>query len=224
MNALARMLGVTVLLILAGSCSTGKKSHKTEEIDFPWWCLSHGVEPASEEDVALATASEIKQDNMVLSLGGGIELAMRRGKTIGDNHSCSTSSYYSLKQAGKTVATFPSRFSTDGFDGAFRVWASADRSIILVYEWIGTGVDVHEQHLVFSKEGENWAVQGLELPTIKIPASDNSNNRPGFIGPYGPHVLGLSGNTIIILPCKGFPARAKIQNLERAFPFPFVVG
>ncbi len=232
-------------LLLLDACSAPKKHAEKTEPTFEEWVQQTKLESASEDEVTKAKQSEIKVSKRQAQLDDNLIVGVHVGTSIGGgSNPYSTTSYYELRGSkGISLVRFPSRFASNGFDGGFRVWANSDRSMILVYEWMGTGVDVHEFHFVFIHEDHGWTAHGVAIPkwtapssvpTIPTPHGDEATSmplvptdpeyRPGFIGPYGPDAIGISDGFLIVVPKRGRHYRVRAEDLESMHPFPFIVG
>ncbi|WP_395749712.1 hypothetical protein [Prosthecobacter sp.] len=216
-------------MLLLSSCASDTKPKATQRLDFETWCLQSKLEYVSPPELSAAKASEVPVQKLAAQLGGGLTVKLQCGIKIKSESSFSTTSYYELRDAkGSSLAKFPSRISPPGFEGNFRLWSSPDSSLILIYEWIVTGVDSHEMYFVFHKEESWWSARGVKIPLFpgsgNAPSLDDPNERPGNTGPYGPHVLGVSGRSLIIIPKYGKHRRARFEDMEAAHPFPFIVG
>ncbi|MHB1081386.1 MAG: hypothetical protein ACYC67_18465 [Prosthecobacter sp.] len=229
MKTTATFLASFAWMLLLVSCASDTNKVIAKAPDFESWCVQFKLETASIEDEAEAKASERKVHKLGAQLGAGLSVQVQPGLKIKADSSYSTTSFYELRDSkGSALVKFPSRFSSDGFDGDFRVWVSDDRSLILIYEWIETGVDSHEMYFVFHKEEDSWSARGVDIPIFRGGFAgsviDDFRNRPGYTGPYGPHVLGIAGHGVILTPKHGAKCRARVEDLKADHPFPFIVG
>lgn len=229
MNAAATFLDSFAWMLLLASCASSAKPKAALPLDFAAWCLQSKLECVSPTEVSEAKASEVKVQKFAAQLGGGLTVKLHRGITIRGDTSYSTTSYYELRDSkGSSLVKFPSRLPSDGFKGDFRLWSSPDASLILVYEWIVTGVDSHEMYFVFQKQESWWSARGIKIPMF--PGSfgekfaDDPNHGAGNTGPYGPDVIGVAGRSLIIIPRRGIHRRVRAEDMESDHPFPFIVG
>lgn len=216
-------------MLLLASCASPAKPKAARPLDFETWCLQSKLEYVSPTEVSEAKTSEVKVQKFAAQLGGGLSVRVQRGIKIKSESSFSTTSYYELRDAnGSSLAKFPSRISPPGFEGNFRIWSSADSSLILGYEWIETGVDSHEMYFVFYKEEARWIARGIKIPlfpgSFSEKFADDPNHGAGDTGPYGPDVIGVAGRLLIIIPRHGIHRRVRAEDLESDHPFPFIVG
>ena len=165
-------------MLLLASCAAPAKPKAAQPLDFETWCLQSKLEYVSPTEVSEAKASEVKVQKFAAQLGGGLSVRVQRGIKIKSESSFSTTSYYELRDAnGSSLAKFPSRISPPGFEGNFRIWSSADSSLILGYEWIETGVDSHEMYFVFYKEEDRWIARGIKIPLFPGSFSEKFQSR-----------------------------------------------
>ena len=216
-------------MLLLDSCASHTKLKVAQGPDFETWCVQSKLATIGVAEEIEAKASEMAVHKLSAQLGGGLNVRVQRGINIKDGSAFSTTSFYELQDSkGSSVLKFPSLMASPGFEGNFRVWSSSDSSLILVYEWIVTGVDSHEMYFVFRKDEDRWSAQGVEIPLFRGLRSDqfldDPNQGAGNTGPYGPHVLGVAGRTLIIIPKRGNYRRVRVEELEAAHPFPFIVG
>lgn len=227
----------TILLFLAScvgvaqlvSCAAGKRQTAVQGSDFETWCAQSRLERADVKGEAEAKASEVKVTKLRAQLGEGLSVNILLGTKIKDGSAYSTTSFYELQDSkGNSMVRFPSRLSLHGFEGNYRLWASADRSLIPIYEWIETGVDSHEMHFVFQKDEGRWSARSIKIPKFRgsFPGAETNDPRdaPGSTGPYGPDVMGVAGHSLIVIPRRGVCRRAQAEDLELDHPFPFIVG
>jgi hypothetical protein len=221
------VMGLCCLLLL-DACSSPRKHAGKFEPTFEEWVQQTKLEPASEDEVTKAKQSEVKVSKRQAQMDANLIVGVHVGTSIGGgSNPYSTTSYYELRNStGISLERFPSRFASNGFDGGFRVWANSERSMILVYEWMGTGVDVHEFHFVFIREDQGWTAHGVVIPkwAAPSPVPTDPEYRPGFIGPYGPDTIGISDGFLIVVPKRGTTYRVRAKDLESMHPFPFIVG
>lgn len=229
MKTIAAFLASFAWMLVLGACASAQKKEAVQGPDFENWCVQSKLGEVSSEQVAEAKASEVEVHKLSARLEDGLNVKVQLGVKIKADSSYSTTSFYELQDSKSgSLVKFPSRLSSDGFDGNFRVWVSDDRSLILIYEWIETGVDSHEMYFVFQKEEGWWSARGVEIPIFRVnsagPVMDDFSNRPGYTGPYGPYVLGIAGREIILIPSRASNRRARVDDLKLDHPFPFIVG
>lgn len=216
-------------MALLASCASDARLKVPQALGFEDWCLQSSLEPTSMDEEKEAKASEVTVRNLSAQIGGGLNVRVRQGIKIKVGSAYSTTSLYELQDSkGNSLAQFPSRMSSPDFEGNFRLWSSADSSVILVYEWIVTGVDSHEMYFVFHKGEDQWRVRGVEIPLFPGSRREQLMSDPnlgaGNTGPYGPYVLGVAGSSLIIIPRHGFYRSVRVEDLAAAHPFPFIVG
>ncbi len=229
MKTRATCLAAFACMLLLASCAANPKQKIAQGPDFETWCLQSKLEAVSMVEEMEAKASEVAVHKLTAQLSGGLNVRVQRGIKIKDGSAYSTTSFYELRDAkGSSLVKFPSRISPPGFEGNFRIWCSADSSLILIYEWIETGVDSHEMYFVFHKEEDWWSARGIQIPlfpgSFSEKFADDPNHGAGNTGPYGPDVLGVAGRSLIIIPKRRMHRRARFEDLEAAHPFPFIVG
>lgn len=164
---------------------------------------------------------------MAISADGKLKVVFHRGKRVGDIFHYSTTSTYTLVDAGgKSLAEAPSRVTDhqgdngNDFADDQTAWFAPDGRQVLVYEYLMTGLGPPPSTILFYQDEDSprsWKFKFLELPLFTGGIHDEGA-RSKCMGILGDELL-FDANTQ-----DGKVSKMKSREFKETYPFPFTFG